>query len=105
MARTVTVVLERPNIRIRYRRFSFDIEGKKYDIVPDILPDVVPDIAYTNITCHLEHAGPSLQCHVISDSNGRQRQMDNDDLRNSGDVTSCWDAFYVSLILKLKKQV
>jgi len=38
------VVLERPDIGIRYRRFSFDIEGKNYDIVPDIVPYIVPDI-------------------------------------------------------------
>ncbi len=74
---------------------SFDIEGKIYDIVPDIVtryriiarraslygdtiskiflgyrrgPDIAPDIViivYINLTCHLEHAGPSLQRHGI----------------------------------------
>jgi hypothetical protein len=56
----------RSNIEIRYRRFSYDIEGKNFDIVtvPDIVPDIAPDIVfilYINLTCHLEHAGPSLQ--------------------------------------------
>ncbi len=49
--------------RIRYRRLSFDVEGKNYDIVRDIVPDIVPDIVYINLTCHFEHAGPSLQRH------------------------------------------
>ncbi len=49
------VVLERPNIEIRYRRFSSDIEGKIFDIVtvPYIVPDIVPDIVYKNLTCPL----------------------------------------------------
>jgi hypothetical protein len=74
--------LERPNIGIRYRRFSFDIKGINYDSVPDILPDIV----YINLTCHLEHAGPSLQRHGISDSNDDEdRQMDGDGLRDYED--------------------
>ncbi len=77
------VVLELPNIGIWYRRFSFDIEGKNSDIVPDIVKDIVPDIVYIYLTCHLEHAGPSLQRHGISDSNDYEdRQMDDDDLRD-----------------------
>jgi hypothetical protein len=82
-------ILERPNIRIRHRsfflryrhrRFSFDIEGKNYDIVPDIVPDIV----YINLTCHVEHAGSSLQRHGISDSNDDE-EMDDDDLRDYED--------------------
>ncbi len=47
-----------------YRRFSYDIEGKNFDIVtvPDIVPDIIPDIViivYINLTCHLEHAAPT----------------------------------------------
>jgi hypothetical protein len=79
------VVLERPNIEIQYQRFSFDIEGKNFDIVtvPDIVLSIIPGFVYINLTCHLEHAGPSLQQHGISDSNNDEdRQMDDDDLRD-----------------------
>ncbi len=77
------VVLGRPNIEILYQRFSYDIEGKNYDIVLDIVPDIMPDIVYINLTYHLEHAGQPLQRHGISDSNDDEdRQMDDDDLRD-----------------------
>jgi hypothetical protein len=77
------VVLEQPNIQILH--LSFDIKRKNYDVVPDIVPDSIlsiPDhIVYINLTCHLEHAGPSLEHHGISDSNDDEdRQMDDDDL-------------------------
>ncbi len=68
------MAFERPNIRIRYRRFSFDIEGKTYDIVPDL----IYDIGYINLTSHHEHTGPLLQRHGISDNNyNEDRQMDD----------------------------
>ncbi len=36
--------------------------------------------------CHLEHVGPSLQNHGISDSNDNEdRQMDDDNLRDYED--------------------
>ncbi len=56
------------------------------DIVPDIVPDNVI-IVYINLTCHLDHAGPSLQRHGISVSNDDEdRQMDDDYLRQAGQL-------------------
>ncbi len=38
-------------------------------------------MVHINLTCHLEHAGPSIQRHGISDSNDDEdRQMADDDL-------------------------
>ena len=84
--------LERPNIGKRCRRFSYDFEGKNYDIVPNIVPDIVldivSDIVYIYLTCHLTHAGPSLRLQrpEISDSDDDvDSQMDDHNLRDYDD--------------------
>ena len=58
-----------------YRRKNYDIG---YDIVSDIV--------YIYLTCHLAHAGSSLQRPEISESyDDVDRQMDDDNLRDYED--------------------